>query len=95
MHKLRPSLLAAANHPLAAMARGGLTKQHLYSQPLLIQHQRRYQHNYAANQYRAIFAMRPHNPDEVTTTPMQEVPNKVKSTRIAYNNRKGANHGTY
>ncbi len=71
------------------------TKQHVYSQLLFIQRQRRYQYGWAANQYRAIFEIWPRGLNEVATTPTQEVLNKVKSNQIAYNKRKETDRGAY
>ncbi|MBK5913781.1 DEAD/DEAH box helicase [Rhodocyclus purpureus] len=67
-------------------------KQHVYSQLLFIEHQRKYRHGWAANQYRSIFEVWPRGLNEVTAPPTPEVLNKVKANQIAYAKRREANN---
>lgn len=59
-------------------------KQHVYSQLLFIGQKRKYNPNWAANQYRAIFGVWPRGLNEVPAPPTDEVLNKVRSLQIAF-----------
>ncbi|WP_301101086.1 DEAD/DEAH box helicase [Propionivibrio sp.] len=67
-------------------------KQHVYSQLLFVERQRRYRSGWAANQYRSIFDVWPRGLNEVTATPSQEILNKIRSNQIAYAKRQEADH---
>ncbi len=67
-------------------------KQHIFSQLLFIERNRKYRDGWAANQYRSIFDVWPRGLNEVTATPSREILNKVRANQIAYAKRKAAQH---